>query len=231
MGILYLVSTPIGNLSDISKRAIDILSSVKYIVCEDTRRTGQLFNKLGIAGDRVFISYYDQIEYKKIPYILNLLNQNDVALTSDAGTPLISDPGYKLVKACFDKNVKVIAVPGASAVLTSLLSSGLPANNFWFIGFLPDKEIAREKLFKELLKTIKNISLKSMQPTIIFYEAPHRFSETLRIMQIIFGDINISVSRELTKIHEETMHDKISGIIKSLKNREKIGELTVLFHL
>ncbi len=231
MGNLFLISTPIGNLEDISIRAIKVIRNTKYLLCEDTRRTGQLLKKLDINTEHLFISYYDQTEFKKIPQVIKLLTQNNVVLISDAGTPLISDPGYKLVSECVRRKIKVISIPGASAVLTSLLTSGLPPNNFWFIGYMPDKEVAKEKLFAELLAKISNFKINSLIPTIIFFESPNRLINTLNLLRKVFGDINVSVCRELTKIHEELIAGPLSEITEKINDKNKLGEITVLFRL
>ncbi|OGF99235.1 16S rRNA (cytidine(1402)-2'-O)-methyltransferase, partial [Candidatus Gottesmanbacteria bacterium RBG_13_37_7] len=231
MGTLYLISTPIGNLDDITLRAIKTLFSVDYIACEDTRRTGNLImnyesrikNKelqikdLNNSKKLQFISYYDEIEEKKLPDIINLLEKdNNVALVSDSGTPLISDPGYKLVSECIKRKIKVVSIPGPSSVLTALISSGLPPNQFIFLGYLPLNKNKRLKLIEELNQTLK-IS-KNIKPTVIFFESPHRLIRTLQDIKNIFGDITIVVAREMTKIHEEIWRGLI---VEFLLRKEK----------
>lgn len=222
MGILYIVATPIGNLKDITVRALGALFSVDYIACEDTRRTGQLLEYYrtqspAILGMRSlkqmvqkpkFISYYDEVEYKKIPEIIRLLTERkDVALVSDGGTPLISDPGFKLVQECVKRRIKVISIPGASSIISALVSSGLPTNNFWFLGYLPSKTGQRRKLLSDLFRCFET---REQKPTLIFFEAPHRIQVSLTDICEVFGDIEIVIAKELTKIHEEVWRGKIS---------------------
>lgn len=237
MGILYIVATPIGNLEDITIRAIKTLFSVDYIACEDTRVTSLLLSQLAqkytsilysnVVKPRV-ISYYDEIEFKRVPEIIGLLqNDKNVALVSDSGTPLISDPGYKLIQECIKQNIKIISLPGPSSVITALTSSGLPANNFLFLGYLPPKEHARKKILQELLSGAKNS--KQIHPTVIFFETPHRLKKALTDMKEIFGDMEIIVTRELTKIHEEICRGPISTVAKTADMIK--GELVILFNI
>ncbi|MCJ7739866.1 16S rRNA (cytidine(1402)-2'-O)-methyltransferase [Candidatus Microgenomates bacterium] len=214
MGTLYLVSTPIGNLEDITLRAIKTLFSVDFIACEDTRKTGNLIQnyELRIKNQELkipdlntpkipkYISYYDEIELKRIPEIINLLQEGkDIALVSDSGTPLICDPGYKLVKECLKQNIKITSIPGPSSVITALTLSGLPPNDFRFIGYLPSNQTKRQKLLNNLLANRKD----GQSSTIIAFETPHRLSESLADIKNIFGDIEMVICRELTKIYEE----------------------------
>ena len=196
MAILYLVSTPIGNLEDITLRAKRILGEVDIIACEDTRKTGVLLVKLNIPRKRL-LSYYEENELRRIPEIVRLLKEGkNVALVSNAGTPTISDPGFKLVRECLIQGIKVEPIPGPSAILTALVSSGLPTDKFLFLGYLPKKQGKRKKL-------LENCKLSAVHYTLIFYESPHRLIETLKDLQEIFGDIEIVLCRELTKIYEE----------------------------
>lgn len=240
MGILYLVATPIGNLDDITFRAIKTLFTVDHIACEDTRKTGQLLEiiKLRIKSNDIaiknldtdkkptLISYYDEIEFKRLPEIIGLLeNGKSVALVSNAGTPLISDPGYKLVSECFKRSIKVISIPGPSSVICALNSSGLPTNQFIFMGFLPPVKSKRLSLLKELHDSFMNTV--KLKPTAIYFESPHRIRDSLTDLQSIYGDVEICLARELTKIHEEVSKVKISEIIG---NPDLIkGEIIVLF--
>lgn len=239
MGILYLVATPIGNLDDITIRAVKTLFSVDYIACEDTRRTGQLIQNLelrirnkeltikdfNITKKPAFIPYYDEIEFKKVPEIIELLNHgSNIALVSDGGTPLIADPGYKLVSECIKRSIKVISIPGPSSPVCALNSSGLPTNQFIFLGFLPSVKNKRRSLLKELHGSYNNTV--KLKPTVIFFESPHRIMDCLSDLQEIYGDIEISLARELTKIHEEIIKAKISEI-KDNPNIIK-GEIIVL---
>lgn len=224
MGTLYVVATPIGNLEDISLRAIKILSSVDYIACEDTRRTGQLLHHLNISSAKL-ISYYDQVELSKTPEIIELLNNYDVALVSDAGTPLISDPGYVLVHEARKRNVPVIAIPGPNAAVTALSVSGLPVSSFMFFGYPPEKQSTRLTHFKLLYQCINTLVHK---PTVIYYCAPHNLFAVLEDMKEVFGDNKITIARELTKIHEEVW----SGTIDEAKEKfiEPKGEFVLLFN-
>lgn len=240
MGTLYLVATPIGNLDDITLRAVKILLSVPFIACEDTRKSGLLRKILGakysqnpllkeikIASDPEFISFYDEVEEEKINEIIFRLQKGeDVALVSDSGTPLISDPGFKLVKACYLNSLKVVPVPGPAAAITALSVSALPSNQFIFLGFLPPKESKRKKLLTDLKAGLK--AFQSIKPSIIFYVSPHKFVKTLKSIQEIFGDAEIAVARELTKVHEEILRGKISIILPKLN--EIKGEITVVLN-
>jgi 16S rRNA (cytidine1402-2'-O)-methyltransferase len=235
MNSLYLISTPIGNLEDISIRALKTLFSVDYIACEDTRRTGQLLKILKqkytlmirIIREKMpgLISFYDEVEEKKLSEIIGLLEDNkSVALVSDSGTPLIADPGYKLVRECLKRGIKIVSIPGPSALITALTVSGLPPDNFLFLGFLPANQTKRIKLLNNILACSK-IAIK--KPTVIFYESPHRITSSLSDLQNVFGDIEIVLTRELTKIHEEIFRGKISeAIAQSSKFK---GEIVLLF--
>lgn len=216
LGVLYVVATPIGNLEDISLRAINILGSVDIILCEDTRHTGLLLSKYNLKQARL-ISYQDFNELQRIPEVIGLLMEGKkIALVSDAGTPLISDPGYKLINECIKRDIKVIPIPGASALTAALSVSGLPTNNFLFIGYLPKQKNKRQKILKSLPQT-----------TVVFYEAPHRLIETLNDLKTIKGDINIVILREITKIHEEIFRGTVSEAIAHFINPK--GEFVILF--
>lgn len=206
MGILYVVATPIGNREDLSPRAKRILESVAVVLCEDTRRTALLIkNKL--------LSYYDEIEDKRIPEVIQLLQHTDVALVSDAGTPLLSDPGYRLVRECIKRNIPVVSIPGPSAVLAALTGSGLPPDKFLFLGFFDKKNLAYIQ---------KNI-------TVIFYCSPHKLMRNLEDIEEAFGDVDIVLARELTKIHEEIWRGKISEAAKYFSAPK--GEFVLLFNI
>ncbi|OGF99937.1 16S rRNA (cytidine(1402)-2'-O)-methyltransferase, partial [Candidatus Gottesmanbacteria bacterium RBG_16_38_7b] len=227
MNPLYIIATPIGNLDDISIRSLKMLFSSDVIACEDTRRTGQLIKNyesrimnfewkikdLIINKTQKLISFYDEVEELKIPEIIEFIRQGKkVALVSDSGTPLISDPGYKLVKECLKQQIKVTVVPGPSALINALTVSGLPPNQFLFLGYLPAKSGSRIKLFTDLKNTFNHSELK---PTVIFYESPHRLNRTLTDINIIFGDIKVVIARELTKVYEEIFSENISEILKA----------------
>ena len=235
MGTLFVVSTPIGNLQDITIRALRILFEVDSIACEDTRRTGLLLEKLLTEfstnpSDKKkphLISYYEQNEMSRIPEIITALqNGLNVALISDAGTPLISDPGFKLVRECIKLGIKVESIPGASSVLTALTSSGLPTDRFFFLGYPPRKPGHRLKFFQNIAGI--HVYLSS---TIILFEAPHKLLTTLKEMESVFGDIEIVLCRELTKIHEEIRREKISEALTHFQKYSSKGEFVVAFHI
>ncbi|HSX40105.1 MAG TPA: 16S rRNA (cytidine(1402)-2'-O)-methyltransferase [Candidatus Saccharimonadales bacterium] len=233
MGTLYIVATPIGNLQDITLRAVTVLQSVDAIACEDTRKTGNLLRNLpGSSGSKraELISYYEQNELQRIPEIINgLTNGLNIALVSDAGTPAISDPGFKLIRECIAAGIKVESIPGPSSVVSALVSSGLPTDKFLFVGYLPKKQGKRQNFLKELAQTI-TVS-KHVRPTVIFFESPYRIVETLHDCLEIFGDIEIAVARELTKVHEETRKEKISILLEHFQKTAPKGEFVILFHL
>ena len=213
---LYLVATPIGNLEEITFRAINILNEVDYIGAEDTRNTIKLLNHYNIKTK--LISHHEHNLSQSIPKLINLLLEgNDIALVSDAGYPAISDPGYELVKAAIENNINVIPVSGANACLDALVVSGIAPQPFLFYGFLDHQD---KKKRKELEK------LKNYRETIVFYESPHRISKTLKLMQDILGDRHIALCREITKKHEEIIRGKISEIISI--TAELKGEMVIV---
>ena len=219
---LYLVPTPIGNLKDITLRAIEVLSSVEIIACEDTRKTGFLLEKLGIKNKPQLFSYYEENEQGRIPQMINFLKEGkNIALVSNAGTPTISDPGYKLVKECINENIPVESIPGPSSVLTALTSSGLPTDKFLFFGFLPKKEGKRKQILESLPK----------KTTIIFFESPFRLLKTLKELKELLGDINVVICRELTKVFEEVRREKIQTSINHFLKVKPKGEFAILFNL
>ena len=229
MGNLYIVATPIGNLQDISLRAAETLKKVDFILCEDTRKTAFLLDN--ILSQKVprekLGSYFEHNEVERIPKAISILESCfDIALVSDAGTPLISDPGFKLVRECINKKIKVISIPGSSAVTAALSVSGLPTDKFLFLGFLPKKSGHRIKLINDLKK-----SQKYIQPTIILFETPHRITVTLEELKSIFGDIEVVICRELTKIYEEVKKDKISSLSEFYQKHKPKGEIVILFNL
>lgn len=217
---LYIISTPIGNLQDISPRATDILQTAQIIACEDSRVTKKLFSLLGISLNKKFISYEDHCEEQKAQYIIDLINQgNAIALVSDAGSPLISDPGYKLVRLCRKQGVYVTAIPGACAVITALQLSGLPTNRFMFAGFIPNKEKARQDMFYEL---------QNIDATLVFYETAQRLLKTLKQGSEIFSGREIAVARELTKMYEETVCGTFAEVITHFEQNEPKGEFVLM---
>lgn len=226
MSTLFIVATPIGNLQDITLRAISVLQSVDYIACEDTRKTGILLKSLKIEHRPMLISYYEQNELSRIPNIINILkNGQDIALVSDSGTPTISDPGFKLVRECLKEGINVVSIPGPSAVVSALVSSGLPTDKFIFLGFLPRKEGNSIRL----LKNLKDANEK-LESTVVIYEAPHRLVKSLGSISGVFGNIRITIMRELTKIHEEKYQDTIENILAKYEKQAPRGEFVILFN-
>jgi len=226
---LYIVSTPIGNLQDITIRASKVLVYAETIICESTSKASILLNfienefNIERSEDQNIISLTEDEEEFKIPSLIQLLTEKDAVLISEAGTPLVSDPGFRLVREAIKRNINVISVPGATALVTALTSSGFPPDKFLFIGYLPKKENKRNGT----LELIKEMKIK-LGLTIIFYESPHRLTESLKAVNSILGDTEICVCRELTKIHEEIRREKVS---ESLSHFDKIapkGEFTVL---
>ena len=217
-GTLYIVSTPIGNLEDITLRALRILKEVDLIAAEDTRRTGILLRHFGIQ--KPLTSYFEGNELKKREWILSRLKQGDrIALVSDAGTPGISDPGFRLIQVAIENLIPIVPIPGPSAVITALSVSGLPTDAFLFKGFLPHKSKKRKDLLKQLEET---------KETLIFYESPHRLNETLKDILDILGDREIVLTRELTKIYEEILRGKVSEIQHQLAEKKIKGEITLV---
>ncbi len=235
MGILYIVSTPIGNLQDIGIRAVKVLIETQIIACEDTRKTGVLLKRAREYYAKIFsnennfeknrlISYYEHNEEKRIFEIINLLKDgNNVALVSDSGTPAISDPGFKLIRECAKENIKVESIPGPSSVISSLVVAGLPTDKFLFAGFPPKKPGNRQKYFEKLKK-----SKDDLKETIIIFEAPHRILKTLLELKNIFGDIDAVITRELTKVFEDVKRDKLSNLISYYNTKNPKGEFVVL---
>lgn len=218
-GTLYIVATPIGNLEDITHRAARVLGQVDLIACEDTRQTRKLLQHLGI--DKRLVSYHEHNEARRTPWLLEQLFAGaSVALVSDAGTPLISDPGLVLVRRAAEQGIAVVPVPGPSAAVAALSASGLPADAFHFAGYLPPKRTQRRQALERL---------KSLDCTLVFYEAPHRILETLSDIAEILGDRPVAVARELTKIHEEFLRGTAATVLAELATRPAVkGEFTVI---
>ena len=215
MGTLFLVATPIGNLGDISRRALEVLNEVDLIACEDTRHTIKLLNHFGI--EKPLKSYHDFNEQKKAEELAEkLAGDTKVAIVSDAGMPGISDPGYRIVRLCRERGIPVVAIPGANAAVTALAASGLPSDEFMFVGFLPPKKMARRDKLAELVNVIC---------TLVFYEAPHRIEESLEDIQEVLGDREVCIAREITKIHEEYVFGKLSDARKQVK---ALGEFVLV---
>ena len=217
-GILYICGTPIGNLEDITLRALKILKKVKLIAAEDTRHTKKLLNHYQI--NTKVTSYYEYNKFKKAPYLLEILkNGQDIALVSDAGMPGISDPGYILINLTLKNNIKIIPVPGVSALITALVVSGLPTDKFVFEGFLPRKIKERKRYYK---------SIENEERTIIFYETPHRLKKALKDMLDVWGERKIVIARELTKMYEEIIRGNLSQVITEINTKEIKGEITLV---
>ena len=218
-GILYIVGTPIGNLNDISQRAINILKNVSLVACEDTRQTKKIMNKFNISNK--LISFNKHNSSIKIPNIINDLKEGkSIALVSDAGLPGICDPGEDIAKSVKSEGLDIICIPGACAALTALVSSGLPSSSFVFEGFLPRKEIDRAKILLEISKNEK---------TTIIYESPRRLKKLLKELQeFCGGDREIIVARELTKKFEEHVGNNINEVIEFFNNKNVIGEITIV---
>ncbi|MBP1635901.1 MAG: rsmI [Acidobacteria bacterium] len=215
-GTLFVVSTPIGNLEDITARALRVLGEVALVAAEDTRHTGRLLGHFRIRTPTT--SFYEQNEREKLPRLLERLRAGDsVALVSDAGTPGISDPGYRLVRAAVAHGIRVEAVPGPSAILAALAASGLPTNAFTFLGFPPPRAQARDRWLADLA---------ARRETAVFFEAPHRVRPTLEAAARVLGDRQVVVCRELTKLHEEILRGPLPSLLASLPPPR--GEFTIL---
>ena len=217
MGTLYLVATPIGNLEDMSPRAIRILHEASLIAAEDTRHTGNLLKHFEIQTP--LTSYFEHNKLSKLDFILAKLSSGDVALVSDAGTPAINDPGYELVRAALASGFDVRPVPGPSAPVAALSVSGLPTDSFLYLGYLPHKKTERRKFIGQ----IANLSY-----TLIFLESPHRIIEALEDLLASLGDRRICVAREMTKMFEEYWRGTLSGAVEYFKSKEARGEFTLV---
>jgi 16S rRNA (cytidine1402-2'-O)-methyltransferase len=217
-GTLYLVSTPIGNLEDITLRAIRILKEVDLVACEDTRRTRILLSHYGIKT--ALTSLYDEIERKKGEVLVEkLLGGQSLAYVSDAGTPLISDPGYHLVRIAVEAGIPVVPVPGPSAVITALSVAGMPSDRFAFFGFLPEKAGRRQSFLQKL---------KTLSMTLVFYESPRRIVDSLKDIRAVLGDRDVAVTRELTKVFEEVIRGRVDDVVAKLEEQGVKGEITLL---
>ena len=217
-GTLYVVATPIGNLADITQRAIQILKDVELIACEDTRHTRKLLQHFGINTKTT--SYHEHNENQRGDELLDLLKQgSDIAVVSDAGTPAISDPGFRLVRSAIENEITVVPVPGPSALITALVAAGLPTDEFFFAGFLPPRASARQTRLRELA---------SVPGTLIFYEAPHRLAATLKDAYETLGEREAVVARELTKLHEEVKRGRLSDLVEHYSQVEPRGEIVLL---
>jgi len=219
-GALYIVPTPIGNLEDITLRALRVLKEVDLIAAEDTRHTQHLLNHYGIKTP--LTSYHEHNEREKAQKLVDRIkNGANVALVSNAGTPAIADPGFRLVAAAVAAGIPIVPLPGAAALATVLSASGLPTDRFLFEGFLPAKKTARKAKLQ---------ALREETATLVFYEAPHRLLETLNDMHQLLGDRQLVVAREVSKVHEEFLRGAVSDIISQLVDREVKGEITLVVH-
>lgn len=213
--VLYVVATPIGNLEDITLRALRVLSEVQLIAAEDTRTTRKLLNRYNIKTR--LTSYFEHNKKMKMPVLLEMLEDRDIALVSEAGTPGISDPGYELIKAAIAKDIRVVAVPGSSAVTMAMSISGLPADQFVYLGFLPRKKNERKLLLA---------SVSDEPRTIICFESPYRVVASLELMLDVLGDRNVAVCRELTKLYEEVFHGSLNDAVRHFQRPR--GEFTIV---
>ncbi|MES2603486.1 MAG: 16S rRNA (cytidine(1402)-2'-O)-methyltransferase [Pseudomonadota bacterium] len=220
-GVLYIVATPIGNVADFSERALAVLRDVAVIAVEDTRHSGRLLQSCGINTPMLSCHEYNEVE-RSDALLKRIANGEDIALISDAGTPLVSDPGYQLVKQAHVRGIRVVPIPGASAVITALCSAGLPTDRFVFEGFLPAKSAARIARLQEL---------KDETRTLVFYEAPHRILESLIDMLACMGaDRPVTLARELTKTFETIIPATLSSLVEKVRNDEnqQKGELVIV---
>jgi 16S rRNA (cytidine1402-2'-O)-methyltransferase len=218
-GTLYLVATPIGNLEDVTLRALRVLRETDLIACEDTRQTGKLLAHFGI--DKPMASYHEHNEAARTQKLIAKLEAGaNIALVSDAGTPLVSDPGYRLVTAAIGARISVVPIPGASAVLSALCGAGLPTDAFRFCGFLPPKSGQRKKTLEEF---------RAEDCTLVFYEAPHRILDALADVAAVYGERPVAVARELTKLHEEFLRGTADQVHAQLAARPSVkGEIVLL---
>jgi 16S rRNA (cytidine1402-2'-O)-methyltransferase len=218
-GTLYLVSTPIGNLEDITRRALRVLAEAGLVACEDTRHTRKLLGHYGIKTRTV--SYHEHNERERAGELCErLLAGESVALVSDAGTPAVSDPGFRLVRAAIESKIAVVPVPGPAAFVAALVASGLPTDEFYFGGFLPARAVARRARLSQL---------RALSATLLFYEAPHRVGETLRDAREILGEREAAVARELTKLHEEIARGRLSDLAARFDDESRArGEMVLV---
>ena len=218
-GVLYIVGTPIGNLNDLSSRALNILKNVSLIACEDTRQTKKIMSKFDFLNN--LTSFHQHNSLKKIPNLINLLKTGkSIALVSDAGMPSICDPGENLINIAKSNNLNIVCIPGPSAVLTALVTSGMPSSKFTFEGFLPRKRTEREKILS---------GINNNEKTTILFESPHRLKKLLNeLREFIGGERKIHVSRELTKKFEEHVGDNVNQVIDYFRDKEVLGEITIV---
>ena len=218
-GTLYVVATPIGNLEDITYRAVRVLKEADLIACEDTRHTAKLLHHYGI--DKPTISYHEHNEAARAEELVaKLVEGLNIAQVSDAGMPGISDPGYRVISLAIERGVKVVPIPGASALVSALAASGLPTDSFQFLGFLPAKSGQRRTLLE---------TLRSATHTTVVYEAPHRIAETMKdIVELLGSERPVALARELTKMHEEFIRGSAAEVLRRVQEQELKGEMTVV---
>lgn len=219
-----MVSTPIGNMDDISKRGLETLKNVDLILAEDTRRSTKLLKYYSFQTP--MISFHEHNEESKLTEVISKLKRGmNIAQITDAGTPTISDPGFKLIRECTREGIKVVPIPGASAVISALVASGLPTDSFCFLGYVPKKEGKKKKFFEKIQKLTTDI-----KTTVVFFETPHRINKTLKDLNDIFPNSNLSLAREMTKVNEEIITDCVSAIVKRIEKRKLKGEITLVLH-
>ncbi len=217
MGTLYVVGTPIGNLEDLSPRALRVLREVQLVAAEDTRKTGTLFARFDLHTP--LTSYFEHNKLTKLDAILEALGRGDVALVSEAGMPGLSDPGFELIRAAIEAGVPVVPIPGPVAAITALVVSGLPTDSFTFLGFLPRKASERRRALQEIA---------AERRTLVLYEAPHRLADCLEDIESVLGDRPIAVARELTKLYEEIYRGTVHGAREHFARGEVRGEVTLV---
>ena len=218
--MIYFVATPIGNLGDITPRAIEVLEAADIIACEDTRVTKKLFSLLNINIKKTFISMHDHNESEQLEKIIDFVKEGkSVAQVSDAGCPLISDPGYKLIRRCKEEGIYYCTIPGPCALICALQLSGLPTNSFMFAGFIPNKDKARADLFGKL---------KEIDTTLVFYETANRIIKTLEAAQKIFPQREMAVAREITKVYEECLNGSAEELLAHFRTTEPKGEMVLM---
>ncbi len=217
-GKLYLVPTPIGNLGDITKRALEVLESSELIACEDTRLSGRLLSHFGIK--KTLISYHDFNEEKQVPKLLEvILSGGDVSVITDAGSPGLSDPAYRIIRAAIDHDIIISPLPGPNALIPALTGSGLPLDRFFFEGFLPNKSAARKTRLEKL---------KELKHTLVFYESPHRINKTVSDALEVLGDRPACIAREISKMFEEYIRGTLSEILDNISSRKLKGEIVFI---
>lgn len=223
--MLYIIPTPIGNLKDITLRSLEVLKEVDGIICEDSRRTSLLLQHFQIKKPLLVLNDFN--EARTFPQILERLKLNqNLALVSDAGTPLISDPGYKLIRECISQNIEIDSLPGPSSVIIALTLSGLPPDKFLFLGYPPEKQGHRKDLFNKL-----TLIHGSIRVTCIMFVAPFKLIKVLQNMREILGDIEVTLAKELTKIHQSVKTEKISSWLEQFKSKSPKGEWVLLFRV